>query len=503
MAEQSPDLRMAAIVGQLPAIVWTTDQQLRFTASYGAGLAALGLSPDQVRGMSLQEFLRTDDEQFPAIAAHRKSLAGKSADFEQHWAGIHYWSHVEPFRDDAGEIVGCLGLAIEITEQKQIQDELRLARDALHQRLTDHSDQLKQSRRQLAETNLILRAVIEGISDGVVVADREQRIAFMNAAGRQITGIDDTDSRQQEWTEHYGLFLPDQQTPFPTEELPLARAIRGEEVQGVEMYLCNASRPEGMWITVDAAPVVGSNAEQWGGLAVFRDITREKQMQDDLRREHEVMRQLIAMQDRDRRLVSYEIHDGLVQQVTAALMHVQTLEGKISPEDQSAIVSQQTAAELLSGAVDEARRLIGGLSPPILDELGIAAAIEYLVNDACNDIPRVELSCQVRQKVFAKPLENAIFRIAQEAIQNVRRHSGAQRARVEFVELKDSLRLVVQDWGVGFDLAAVPSDRFGLRGIRERVRLLGSEVDLQSTPGEGTRLAVDFPILQNEPADEA
>ena len=156
-----------------------------------------------------------------------------------------------------------------------------------------------------------------------------------------------------------------------------------------------------------------------------------------------------------------------------------------------------------SEAVDEARRLIGGLSPPILDELGIAAAIEYLVNDACNDIPRVELSCQVRQKVFAKPLENAIFRIAQEAIQNVRRHSGAQRARVEFVELKDSLRLVVQDWGVGFDLAAVPSDRFGLRGIRERVRLLGSEVDLQSTPGEGTRLAVDFPILQNEPADEA
>ena len=92
-------------------------------------------------------------------------------------------------------------------------------------------------------------------------------------------------------------------------------------------------------------------------------------------------------------------------------------------------------------------------------------------------------------------MENAVYRIAQEALTNACRHSKSKKIKVELVQNGDQLRIVVQDQGVGFKLEDVEEGQFGLAGIRERARLLGGKATIDSKPGKGTRIAVELPIV--------
>ena len=150
-------------------------------------------------------------------------------------------------------------------------------------------------------------------------------------------------------------------------------------------------------------------------------------------------------------------------------------------------------------ALAEGRRLISGLRPPILDERGVVAALEYLVTEVRPEIPQIEFVNNTQFGRLTPAIEVAIFRIAQEAITNVRLHSGAQRAQVELEQRGECVRLAVRDWGRGFDPATVQEERFGLQGIRQRARLLGRFGHRRSAPGQGTVLTVDFPLIQEKP----
>ena len=154
---------------------------------------------------------------------------------------------------------------------------------------------------------------------------------------------------------------------------------------------------------------------------------------------------------------------------------------------------------LLRAAADEARRLIGGLRPPALDELGIIDAVETLVADARTEVARVEFTHHLPAPRLPPDVETTIFRIVQESLSNVRQHAHAATASVRLEQHGDNaVRIVVQDDGVGFDSAAVADDRFGIEGIRQRAWLLGGEPLIASSPGRGTTVTVTLPI---EPKD--
>jgi signal transduction histidine kinase len=154
---------------------------------------------------------------------------------------------------------------------------------------------------------------------------------------------------------------------------------------------------------------------------------------------------------------------------------------------------------LLQAAADEARRLIGGLRPPALDELGIVEAIESLVSDARAEIPEVIFDHDLPGERLPPAVETMIFRIVQESLSNARKHAAARTARVEVRRAGDSIVVRVGDDGCGFDPAAVPEERFGLEGIRQRARLMGGEPSIHSTPGRGTTIEVRLPVV-GEPA---
>src|SRR3990170_3600992 len=111
------EAHLRVIVERMPGVVWTTDEELRFTSSLGAGLAGLGLRPNQAVGLTLHEYFSTDDDEFPPIAAHRRALTGEVRTYELEWADRAFHSHIEPLRDGEGRVVGTIGVALDITDR--------------------------------------------------------------------------------------------------------------------------------------------------------------------------------------------------------------------------------------------------------------------------------------------------------------------------------------------------------------------------------------------------
>lgn len=153
-ALRDSEARLRLVVSQLPTIVWTTDADLRFTSGLGIGFQRVNSQPENVVGQTLFATFNTDDPQFPAIQGHRQALAGQSAVYELEWKGKVYQSHVEPLRDDAGRIIGCIGVALDVTDRKR-------AEQALQQR------------------EKYFRALIENSTDGIALLSADGDVTYM------------------------------------------------------------------------------------------------------------------------------------------------------------------------------------------------------------------------------------------------------------------------------------------------------------------------------------
>jgi PAS domain S-box-containing protein len=121
------EARLRVLVEQLPAVLWTVGKDLRFTSALGAGLARLGLKPNQIVGVSLMEYFETSDQTFLPIAAHRRATRGEPVTFHVEWKGGSYTCHVEPLRTAEGELQGAICMALDITDRKQLEEQLRQA----------------------------------------------------------------------------------------------------------------------------------------------------------------------------------------------------------------------------------------------------------------------------------------------------------------------------------------------------------------------------------------
>ena len=144
--------------------------------------------------------------------------------------------------------------------------------------------ELQQSQNKLQDQTRILQSVLDSMSDGVAVADEHGKLLIFNPAGERIIGAGIVRGDQRKWTEHFGLYLPDQTTPYPAAELPLARAVRGESCDDVELYVRNPTLPEGRWLSVRARPLTDKAGVARGGVAVFSDITARRHADEEIRR---------------------------------------------------------------------------------------------------------------------------------------------------------------------------------------------------------------------------
>lgn len=219
-----------------------------------------------------------------------------------------------------------------------------------------------------------------------------------------------------------------------------------------------------------------------------------------LRTERHTLQQMLRTQERERQLVSYEIHDGLAQYQAGAIMQLEaclhSMQSRDDPRLADVIGSCEESLRLMRAAAAEARRLINGLRPPMLDELGIEEAVESLVEQMRASGPVIDYLHPRPLRRLDPDVESAVFRIVQESLSNIRKHAAARHVRIVLEPRGDhDIAVSIVDDGVGFDARAVPPDRFGLEGIRQRARLFGREATISSTPGQGTHIEVVLPLF--------
>ena len=210
---------------------------------------------------------------------------------------------------------------------------------------------------------------------------------------------------------------------------------------------------------------------------------------------------IVEWQERESRRLAGEIHDGISQRIVSLFFHLSAAADAIAADPALAAEQIGRAQELAAGALDETRSAIAGLRPPVLDDLGLAASLDSLGHS----FPGLDVRVDAADLRMAGHVETAVYRTAQEALQNVAKHAGAQSARIRLSQHASRVVLEVSDDGSGFDpeaqRAASEPDRgmprptgLGLSGMRERAELLGGTLELISAPGRGTtvRLAVPF-----------
>jgi len=222
---------------------------------------------------------------------------------------------------------------------------------------------------------------------------------------------------------------------------------------------------------------------------------------EDLSREHEVGRELlrrsVTAQEDERSRLAKELHDGVIQALVSALYRLQFAMAGARDLPEEVRASLEEARETLDASIDEMRRLIEGLRPPLLDDLGLARAVErYAVSMGETAGLRLELRLQEVDGLLPEA-EMSIYRTAQESINNVFKHSRCRSCEVVMGTSEDALELTITDDGVGFDLdetASRTEGSFGLASMRERAESLGGRLEVDTAPGRGTRVTLTVPL---------
>jgi two-component system sensor histidine kinase DegS len=224
-----------------------------------------------------------------------------------------------------------------------------------------------------------------------------------------------------------------------------------------------------------------------------------QQAEEALKEELRTLKHLLQSSDHERQLIAYEIHDGLAQQLAGVLMQFQTYEHLKDTQPEEAANAYRAGMIMLQQSHSEARRLVAGVGLPLLDDSGVVEAIANLVHERCRSTgQKIDLYSRVDFDRLAPALENAIYRITQEAVTNACKHSKSERVRVSLLQQQDRVRITIRDWGVGFDRKTMPENRFGLEGIRQRARLLGGKCSIRSAAGKGACVTVDLPVVARE-----
>jgi len=215
------------------------------------------------------------------------------------------------------------------------------------------------------------------------------------------------------------------------------------------------------------------------------DITDRKLAEEGVEAQQQALRRMLQASDHDREMITFQIHDGVAQRLLGALMQFAAYDGQAKHGSEKLKAMFDAGMQALRDASAEARSLMNRTRTPVLQTFGIKAALADFIDHVSErpNAPEIMYRCEVDFGRLAPVIENAIFRIAQEAITNACLHSKGDLVRVAFVQVDDEVTLEVQDNGIGFDPATVAKGRFGLDGIRERSRLFGKELELDSKPG--------------------
>jgi PAS domain S-box-containing protein len=476
--------RLGSIVNSAMDAVITVDEQQRIVLFNEAAERIFGLPRSEALGASLERFIPGRYR-----AAHR--------------------DHIRRF-GEAGVTVRRMGPQVVLSGLRADGEEFPIEASISHVTVQGHKfftvilrdvtareralEEQRAAHQQLLESRQRLQSIIDSAMDAIITADEEQRIVLFNVAAERIFRR----AHSKAVGQPLEVLLPERYR-----EAHRAHVSRFGEAgttmrrMGGELVL-SGLRSDGEEFPIDASISHTTLGGHKFYTVILRDVSERQRSAEALRRSHEELRELYEamhqVREAERTRIARELHDELAQWLTALKMDVSWLGQRLPPTDERLATRVQKMKEVVDSTVAAVRRIAAALRPVMLDDLGLRAAIEQLLNDlAERGGMQVSLEGSDADADLKEPLATAVYRMVQEALTNVARHSGATAVAVQLKRESGRLRIVVRDNGRG--LKPDPDRKsYGLLGIRERARTLGGSAQIYSPPEGGTIVEIDVPV---------
>ena len=442
------EARLKLITEQVPATIWTLDQDLKFTSSSGKALASLNLKTDEVVGLSLQEFFGTTDETLPPINAHRHALSGERTTYESSWGGRVWRTSVEPLSDVGGKIIGCIGAAFDVTEARMAEEKLK----------------------ELAD-------IVQSSRDAIIRLNVERIIVIWNKGAEELFGYPAAEAVGK----HISFLLPPDRAGEAT-------AVRSKIDRGELVEIAETVRrcKDGTLRTVSlkVSPMINPDGKLIGSAAIIRDITEKKRLE----------KMLLEISTNERRRMGHDLHDGLGQHLAGTAFMAKVLEETLAGESSKHAGEAGKLVTLINEGISQTRALAQGLDPVDLEIAGLPAAFQKLAGQTAAQFHLTcDFHCNQERLALESPVGLALFRIAQEGINNATKHGKANHITLELEAGNDQLCLTIRDNGGGFQVEENQVSGMGLRIMRYRASSIGGSLVIHSRINAGTELVCIVP----------
>jgi PAS domain S-box-containing protein len=414
-----------------------------------------------------------------------------------------------PVHDAQGEVMGGIAVTVDITERKRMEQALHESHEALERKVQERTAELrevieklqeemterKEAQKAQEESEARYRALFEDSRDPVYVVRRDGTFVDFNRAMVDMFWY----SREELMDKNIrDLYVDPDERPWFQKSIERRGSVRD---YGIRFRRKNGRVRECL-ITASLRRAEDGTIQGYQG--IIRDTTRHKRDERRLRESGEKLRRLsqklLQVQEQERRLLARDLHDSIGGSLSAIKFSLARKLNQMNAGESSPRIRLEDIISMVQGAIDESRRISTNLRPSILDDLGVVDTIDWFCGEFEGVYPhiRIEKKVEIEESEVPEHLKIITFRICQEALNNIAKHSGGNLALISLTRGNSSLKLAIIDNGQGFDTKRLVAQEvrggIGVPGMRERVELSGGTFSIKSKPGGGTTVRARWPI---------
>lgn len=376
-------------------------------------------------------------------------------------------------------------------------------------------DDLRNALDRAEEGDQMLSALMAQVPEIIVMTDEKLTLTRISRQAEELFGLKAEGKSVAEAAAKWRMYHGDGKSPLAVDDLPLVRAVRTGKVIRDAEFVQITPHGERLPLLCTAAPILDDNGHVIGGILACRDIWELKKVQQSLeesvsqrtaqlqlrnRELQELTRQTISVMENDRKALAKEIHDGIGGSMSAIKM---LLESRLTQSDippPEGMMSLERIIGYLADTIKESKRIAYQMRSLALDEFGLTAAVSENIKKFKEFFPSIEVDFKisVSQDDLHDETKTIVYRVVQEALNNIGKYSGADKVEIVLSMNRDRLLLRVQDNGCGFDVQQALNREqlltgFGLRSMKERIEICKGIFEVTSIPGKGTVLTASIP----------
>jgi PAS domain S-box-containing protein len=462
---QTRDKLLNLVARNAPLVLFMIDRDGMIRLSIGKAAENLhALFPEQI-GKPVSEVY----QDYPQVIHNfQRALAGEAFSDIEVLGSLVLDTRYTPLTDTNGGILGVIGVSTDITEQKKAEE-------------------------ALAQTEALFRILFEKAGMGILLLDSQGRMLRTNPTFQKMVGYNGGELEQSSYTE---LLHPNDEF-IGNSLLSDLMTGRRESITVEQRYRCKNGRYA--WGHLTATCMMYQGDDRDFVIAMVEDINERKQIEQEL---FEMRRRLMQSRENERLRLAQELHDNPLQDVIGLSFQVQGLRNDLG--DSSAGQELCAMQATLEQVIGKMRSIAGELRPPALAPFGLFKAIQSHGDAFQKKHAEISLTMQLVRDDQHLPEETrlALFRIYQESLNNIVRHSKAKQVWVRLMLDDQQVVLEIEDNGQGFELPSrwiqlARQGHLGLIGARERTEAIGGKLEVQSSPGEGTLVRAIVPVNTN------